>query len=537
MRVRRWAVAVVVPLVLAAISLRIAAALRPGLWADEIFSLAMATGHSLEHPAVVADAARGDFVEGREPRSAADLRRYAEHETEPAEIGRVVRAVLLSDTSPPLYYVVLNRWTRAFGTGDAALRLFSVWWALLALPLIWLIGRELGGMRAAWSAVLLFAFSPVAMDYSVEGRMYTLVWFLALALGWLTLRLSRRSAPGTAAGWVVVGSAGLLTHYFFAFVWLACVAWLGWSSRRAARGRLGVMACLTILLVAPWYREVPASLARWRITAGWLDGDLRWPGALGRPFALAGGLVSGNSTLGGWHWADRAVPVLLLLLALWLLRERRFARLFAGRRLLVWLWLLAACAGPLVFDLLRHTTTSNVPRYVLAGLPAALLLVAFGASRLPATAEAAFVTALLAVWLPGSLAPARAGNLRPWEPYRAVAGRLEGWAQPNDAVVVAAIPSGLVGVARYLDRDIPLLPWVSQLGNRRVPDDLERLLAGRRRVALVSIHDLGGSAAPGEWLRAHARLLRRDSFRSSRAEVLYFAPAGGGVFFPPVAGR
>jgi hypothetical protein len=43
--------------------LRVALAVQPGLWADEIFSLAMATGHSLEHPAADADPSLGDFVE------------------------------------------------------------------------------------------------------------------------------------------------------------------------------------------------------------------------------------------------------------------------------------------------------------------------------------------------------------------------------------------------------------------------------------------------------------------------------------------
>jgi hypothetical protein len=75
--------------------------------------------------------------------------------------------------------------------------------------------------------------------------------------------------------------------------------------------------------------------------------------------------------------------------------------------------------------------------------------------------------------------------------------------------------------------------WVPQLGVREVPGDLERLLEGRRRVALVKIHRLGGSAAPEEWLRAHARLLDRDAFPKSSAEVLYFAPLDGDTVFPP----
>ena len=40
---------------------------RQPLWADELFSLAMATGHSLEHPAEAASPAHGDFMESARP--------------------------------------------------------------------------------------------------------------------------------------------------------------------------------------------------------------------------------------------------------------------------------------------------------------------------------------------------------------------------------------------------------------------------------------------------------------------------------------
>ena len=40
---------------------------RQGLWTDELFSLAMATGHSLEHPADQAESAHGDYIEAPGP--------------------------------------------------------------------------------------------------------------------------------------------------------------------------------------------------------------------------------------------------------------------------------------------------------------------------------------------------------------------------------------------------------------------------------------------------------------------------------------
>jgi hypothetical protein len=529
-----WPALAVVLLSLAATALRIEAASRSGLWADEIFSLAMATGHSLEHPAAEADPALGDFVQPREARSPQIFRRYAEQEERPAGAGRVIRAVLLSDTSPPLYYLLLNQWTRGFGAGDAALRLFSVWWAVLSLPLLWLLGRELGGAGVAWSACLLFSLSPVALYYSVEGRMYSLLWFLALALGWLTIRLADGGRSWHAALWVLAGAAGLLTHYFFAFVWLACLAWLWLSGRPSLRWRVAVLAGVTLLTVLPWYLEVPASLARWRVTGGWLDGDLHFPGALRRPFALAGSLLSGCSFLGGWRRADRLVGGLFLLLAIWMAHHGSARRMFSDGRVLLWAWVAAACTGPLVFDVLRHTTTTDVPRYVLSGLPAAMLLAAIALSQLPPKIHFAFLGVILLAWLPGTWATVVASAPRPWEPYPEVAARLESWARPDDLVLVRSTPSGVIGVGRYLKTDIPLASWVTRLGTREVPADLERLLRGRRRVAVATIHDLGGPNPLDSWLQAHARLLGRETFPSSRAEVLYFGPANGESFFPSV---
>jgi 4-amino-4-deoxy-L-arabinose transferase-like glycosyltransferase len=525
-----WPVLVTLLLLLAAFGLRVRAAARPGLWADEIFSLAMATGHSLEHPAAGADPAFGDFVQAIEAEAPAAYRRYAELGDEPAGPGLVVRAVLLSDTSPPLYYLLLNLWTRGLGTSDAAVRAFSVWWALATLPLLWLLGRELGGPAAACSACLLFSFSPVGLFYSVEGRMYSLLWFLAAALTWLTLRFAEEGGRWRRAVlWVLAGSAGLLTHYFFAFAWVACVAWLCLDA--ATRRRAAICAVATALAVLPWYAQVPASLARWRVSGDWLDGALDWPGALARPFALAAGLLAGSSDLGGWRWADGVTIAVALAVVVGLVRGGSGRVMIARPATLLWASLLTVCAGPLVFDLARATTSSTIPRYVLPGLPAAVLLVALAMSRLPRRVHGALLALLLVAWLPGAWKTAAARVPRPNQPYPELDARLEAWAQPGDVVLVRSIPSGVLGVARYLKRDLPMVSWVTQLGTRRVPADLERVLRGRQRVALVTIHVLGASDPVEPWLRANARLLGRETFRRSSAEILYFAPASGAAFF------
>src|SRR4029077_9965789 len=165
---------------------------RSGLWVDEVFSLAMATGHSLEHPVAVADPTQGDFVEPDHTVPAEEVRRYLKHDNPPASPARVVRAVFLSDTNPPLYYLLLYTWTLVFGTSDIVLRMFSIACSLACLPLLVAIARRTGGKGAVFASRVLFVCSPLSIYYSTEGRMYSLLWLCVLATTWASLVLQQR---------------------------------------------------------------------------------------------------------------------------------------------------------------------------------------------------------------------------------------------------------------------------------------------------------------------------------------------------------
>jgi mannosyltransferase len=499
--------------------LRVLLAARQDLWADELFSLAIATGHSLEHPASAAVPALGDFVEPPAAVRPADFRKYLAHESPPAGPKRVLRAVLLSDTSPPLYYLGLAVWTRILGVTDFSVHGFSVFWSLATMPLIWLIGRRLAGAREALIACVLFTLAPMSLYYSVEGRMYSMLWFLGALTVWLTLRSHDRGGTAVMISWAVVSAAGLLTHYFYVFVWAACVLWLLFRPGSFSRAWLVGAVLAAVLLVAPWYSLVPASLAQWRVTGDWLDGIPPAGKLIIAPLTLGWSLLSGRGVWGGVKAFDTIGTLLVLALGLALLRRGRGGVIGGGRDLL-WLWVIAACAGPVVFDLLRQTSTSLISRYALPGLPAALLLTAIAIGSLPPRLGLGALLLLVGTWSPG-LRDIFRQRARAWEPYRPVAARVGNWAGPRDLLVVHSIPSGVLGVARYLPRDVPMAAWVGQLGNRRVPQDLGTLLQRRDRIALIRIHEVGEPAPEEEWLRAHATVLREE--RRDAAVVVYFA--------------
>ena len=537
-------------LVCAAILLRVVLAVRPGLWGDEIFSLAIATGHSLEHPAASALGDLGDFVQPTGVVPSSSFVRFAEPEPATGGVGGIVRAVRLSDTNPPLYYLLLGAWTRVTGSSDAALRLLSLVWAVLTLPVLWLLATELGDRSIGWVAVVLYAWSPASMFYSLEGRMYSLMWLLATLLVWLTLRVARGGyRPAWSLAWVGTAVAGLYTHYFFLFVWLACGAWL--LVRTRGRGRLAGAALLAsaAAAAAPWYAQVPAALSQWRVTGAWLATPLRWPETVSRPFELAWSLLAGGSHWGGSPLVDGVLAVAYLGLGIWLLSRGRLGQLFTADRLLVWCWVAAVVLGPYMLDLVRQTGASRIPRYALAALPGALLLASLAAAPLAPRWRAGFTGLILLAWTAG-LWPQLRSPRRPGAVYPALGAELSRWAAPGDLVLVHSVPSGVIGLSRALPRDLPFLVWIDPLGRRQV-SDLPALLEGHNRVALVQVHNIGLASPAEPWLRRHGRLadhriydgtidalssdlesltpdMRAALVEHRLVEIVYFEPTAGG---------
>lgn len=519
----------VAALVLTAL-VRVPSLTRQGLWVDEIFSLAMATGHSLEHPAALADPSAGDFVQGAGTRSSEEWRAYARHDEPAAGAGRVLRAVRLSDTNPPLYYLALWAWTRCFGTGDAALRGLSLLCALACVPFLARLARRMGGHRAVVPVLVLFALTPLSIYYATEGRMYALLWLELVVLAELTLALRARGGGARRlSAWSLVAAAGFLTHYFFAFAWLALVACLAWRPRRLERGKLALALGATGLLVLPWYAHLGESLRGWRVTMDWLE--VR-PDGFERPAAaleLLLGFFSGSAELlWGEHRGARALALALFGLLFAAFGRRLGPRLCGGARRFAWFWLAAACAGPLVFDALRGTYTSAVPRYALAGLPAALVLAAAALAGLAPRTRGLLLAGIVLAFVP-HLCMLHARATRSWNPLRETARTLANHAGAEDLVLVHSIPSGVIGIARYHTGSAPIAAWVEQLGERGVPDSVSGLVRGRRRILLVRIHECGAPALVEDWLRENGRLVGELSGGAGRALCFELEESGVSV--------
>ena len=75
-------------------------------------------------------------------------------------LGDALRTIPITESSPPLYYVLAWIWTQAFGLGEIGVRSLSALLGTALVPVAYFIGRRLGSSRAGLIAAAIVAVNP-----------------------------------------------------------------------------------------------------------------------------------------------------------------------------------------------------------------------------------------------------------------------------------------------------------------------------------------------------------------------------------------
>lgn len=138
----------------------------------------------------------------------------------------VEATIALQEPHPVASYYLQHLWLNWLGDvgaghGEFALRFLSLWFGVLAVALLYALGRQLLHLPSAIVAALLLALSPYAVWHSQDARMYSMSLALTTASTWLMVLWLQRQRYGLALGYVVVSWLALHTHYFAVFVLVA----------------------------------------------------------------------------------------------------------------------------------------------------------------------------------------------------------------------------------------------------------------------------------------------------------------------------
>jgi mannosyltransferase len=196
-----------------------------------------------------------------------------------------------TDTSPPLYYLVLAAAERVLGIGEAAVRWPSVLASAASAAALFLLALRILGWAGAWLATALFLVSDVNLHFAREARPYTLAVFLAILSFSAFLRFRERPTWRHAGIVSVLSLLLFFTHYVTIFIPVAqCLALVLPRRNMRALARLIAAHAPAAAIAAAWLAPVFASGQQGKMgwlagpthrigrVLGWYAGGMHWPG-------------------------------------------------------------------------------------------------------------------------------------------------------------------------------------------------------------------------------------------------------------------
>jgi 4-amino-4-deoxy-L-arabinose transferase-like glycosyltransferase len=205
----------------------------------------------------------------------------------PGSFGDMLHSVRVSESNPPLYYVLAWSWAKAFGTGEVGLRSLSALFGAATVPVGYLIGRQLATRRAGLILAALIAVNPMLIWYSQEARSYALLVFFGALSIYFFARALNSGRGRDLLFWTLASALALCSHYFAVFavaieaVWLLVALRARWRVVLPAVG--GVVATgLALLPLANsqtnpthigWIENSPLAERLWETAVSFLVGE------------------------------------------------------------------------------------------------------------------------------------------------------------------------------------------------------------------------------------------------------------------------
>ncbi len=413
-------------------------------------------------------------------------------------------AALLSDgVHPPGYYLLLRGSLTLFGNSEFALRFPSALAGTLAMPLIYQLGRALGGQRWGLVAGLLLALNPFALWYAQEARMYSFLLCLTIVGGYAFWRLVTHPTLGRWLWLALISALSFCVHYF-AFVFsLAQFVYLVASLRQTHRVlRWWVSAQVAALLpFIPWAMAITTREGR-NFGIGWIHP----PTLLDLPLTLSNLALALSNPNWPLTWAGLTLVVATAgvgiiaqakHLTLHATRSTRYTPFPASYTFLL-VWLLV----PIAFTwLISLWLPLYVDRFFIICLPSLLLLIstislssAWIARGTMTVLIMASILASARLWVDPNLAK---------EDWRAAATYIQSMEKPGDTLVMRDFQTGIPFDYYYQGT---LRPQIASINQQTTP--LDELAQGHERLWVVyrrpfePAHSLAGSQ-PFTWRDDH----------------------------------
>lgn len=152
---------------------------------------------------------------------------------------------------PPLFYVLMKAWIGVAGFREAAIRVPSACFSVLAAGLTYAVARRVASEPVGLLSALLVSLSPFAVMAGQDAKMYALLGALTLASMLALSESIERDRTMQWGAYVLATTLMVYTHYLGFLVVLAQGIWVVWFERaHLRRWLLGVL--IIAICFAPW---------------------------------------------------------------------------------------------------------------------------------------------------------------------------------------------------------------------------------------------------------------------------------------------
>ncbi|MGB7049988.1 MAG: glycosyltransferase family 39 protein [Acidimicrobiales bacterium] len=126
----------------------------------------------------------------------------------------MIHRLATSDVHPPLYFSILWLSGRLIGFGDFAVRVPSIIFGVLLIPLVYLLGKEAYDRKTGAVAAVIVSVAPYVLWYSQEARMYELLMVFGVICLWAQLRILHHGGWYPWVLYTLASIAMVCTQYF-----------------------------------------------------------------------------------------------------------------------------------------------------------------------------------------------------------------------------------------------------------------------------------------------------------------------------------
>ena len=174
---------------------------------------------------------------------------YTVHAARILSISEITQWMANAGVHPAGWRIVAATWVKFTGVTEPVVRYSSTLTTLIALAFIFRLAADLFGARIGLFAVFLFGTLPFAMFFMHEFRPYSMMAMLTAGMQIVFLRWLKRPTFGRALVVVMLGVAGLQTHYFMGYMItaqvIASAICIRWERGQVVRA-LGLFAAIAL---------------------------------------------------------------------------------------------------------------------------------------------------------------------------------------------------------------------------------------------------------------------------------------------------